>query len=307
MPDYRSPADARAAEQMQQMQSQLAQALQARAQREQQGQMQQQAQQHDMAKLAELEAQGVRETGRNLSTARGIIKEDPDYDVNLGGGGSVGLKKNRREPNPLAMLMLSDRQNNALDRKVHQYADDFNKANLPQSINTLEDVNKKVPGGITSSEPLKSVGGWKNLVPGFAVGALEGVGIMGKGAADERSSLQNLANTQVYDQSGKAINESEMRRLKEAMGWSPFVPGSTTRDAIQRFGKVVADKGTVVEAGTNPQAKAIAQERGTPSIDRVKGMLNYAPSARGQAQPVSGLSPQDNARMQELLRKKAGR
>ena len=269
MPNYNNAAEA----QRQQMQSELFKALTGYADRQRQADQQASAQTHDMSKLAEQEAQGIRETDRNLTKSTDLLKSDPGYNVNITGGGGVALSKQRPEINPMGLLMAQQRRENDLDRKVHQYSSDYTKSNIPATGQTLQDVNNKITGGIAGKGELKSVGGWKNLIPGFAVGASEKLGVLPQGASDERASLQNLANVQIYDASGKAINESEASRLKEGMGWSPFTSPDTIRDAIRRYGSTVVNKGAAVEAGANPQAKAIAQERGIPSIEGLRKII----------------------------------
>lgn len=273
MPDYKSNADQIAAQRINANNSDQASLFQALMGQRNQRNLQQADAEAKMGQMQEQEQQGI----RNLGLVEQRAKANPEYDYTLSG---ESVKKHRPEVNQMGMLNYElrkqaelRRQQDDRDKKVHQVATDYRNANIPATMNTLEDVNKNVPGGLAGKGDLKSVGGFKNLVPDFLVGAAEGVGILPQGAGAERSSIRNLSNTVVYDASGKAINENEMKRLQSGMAMLGFSKPDDIRDSINRFGNTVVDKGKTVEQGANPDALATLQERGVRPVSGLEALL----------------------------------
>ena len=180
---------------------------------------------------------------------------------------SVGFK--HKEPNLMAQQAAQIRQDR-LDESKRQHAaqeiksveKSVESAGLPQSIESLRRAESQIPGITEGKANFISVGGMKNLVPNFLVGALEKVSVMPKGSSEERAALQELSNAKIYDSSGKQINEAEMKRIQDAMGLRGVSDTNALNQAAQQVANTVQQKRAQIQAGSEPEALATYEGRG---------------------------------------------
>lgn len=161
----------------------------------------------------------------------------------------------------LKMLGLKDRGEDRERRAVQDIEDRATKAGTAQSVESLGRAEQSIPGISTGQANFKSVGGLKSLAPNWSVPILEKIHVMPEGSSDERAAIQDVQNTKIYDSSGKQINESEMKRIADAMGMFGGGPDSINK-AMAQVGNTVLQKQKQVTAGAKPSALQTYKERG---------------------------------------------
>lgn len=207
----------------------------------------------------------------------------------------------------LKLLQIQNLDQERQDRATTDLQKQSSAAGLPQSVEALKRVEQAIPGITSGQAKFKSVGGIKNLAPNIAVPVLEKLGIMDPGAANERAALQELSNTKIYDSSGKQINESEMKRIQDAMGLRGIFEEGTINEAGKQIANTAFQKQQNVTAGARPSAvKAFKERGGIGGYKSLQEMLGQPAQQAAQppveqAIPASAISPEQ--RLQELRNK----
>lgn len=270
--------------------------LQRLAQMLQQKQQHEQTQQDELAKMAYQKQLAQEAQESNIQRAK-QLKDELDaggkgkaYKVGLTSGGGVDISENERDQlmDLLRMEQLSNQRQDKRNKAVQDLEDRSTKAGTAQILPALQRAEKSIPGVLEGKAKLKSVGGAKTLAPNIAVPALERFGILPKGSAEERAALQELSNTKIYDSSGKQINESEMRRIKEAMGLRGVFSPDVINDALKQVGTTALQKQKQVTAGATPEAVQTFRSRGGLAGANTLQELLGIPGEGQQAQPQQG-------------------
>ncbi len=164
----------------------------------------------------------------------------------------------------LRLLTIQNLQDERKRKAVQDVEDRSTKANTASVGPALKRAEEAIPGLYSGSAPvqLKSVGGFKNLVPDFAAVLAEKVGILPQGAAKERTALQEIQNMKLYDSSGKQINEQEMKRINKASGLSGLFGSEDIVPALRQMGNTAFQKQQQVSAGADPEALQTFRARG---------------------------------------------
>ena len=256
----------------------LAKILASKRQQEQQQQaaMAQEAEkQQNIAKNVELAHQQAKQMGLGPK----------QYSMQASESG-VGINPENDDPltSFLKAQQLKNLQDERTERAVTAGSKSLIESNLPKTTEAMQRLQDVSPGAIQQGQ-FKSVGGMKNLAPTFAIPMLEKMRIMPKGASEERAALQELQNVKLYDESGKAINESEMQRIKEAMGLRGVFDPKAIQQAIQQYGKTALTKSQTAEAGIRPEARDILKQRGAVSSSRLEELIKG--KSAGAQQPMS--------------------
>lgn len=202
--------------------------------------------------------------------------------------------------------MLNQREEDAV-RKLEKRSSDVGTAQIVPSLQRAEEA---APGLFTNEKEvpkLKSVGGFKNLIPNFGVAPLEKMGILPEGAASERSALQELQNAKIYDSSGKQINEAEMKRIKDAMAISGLNSSEDIVKALRQSGYTLLEKQKGVTAGAPRRiVEKFKSEGGLVDAKSVSDLLNRTAKSNAAGQPIQQQqAPVDLKSRLEMLRAKA--
>ena len=181
---------------------------------------------HDMAKVergGELanERQAANLDRAQALTGKGGAFENRSLNLADDGGVSVGDK------DPLTALLRAQTFNNAredkTDAKLTRFGDRVAKANLPQSMSALANLEAgtrslgadgKPAGGLLSNPnyEVKSAGPVANALPQFVKNIGEKVGLMPEGASQESALVQRLMNMDIRNMSGTAVSTYEQGR-----------------------------------------------------------------------------------------------
>jgi hypothetical protein len=150
----------------------------------------------------------------------------------------------------LRLMQLQNLQQQRDEEAVRKLEKRSSDAGTAQAAPALQRGEEAIPGLFTGGKPeLKSVGGIKSLAPNWSVPVLEKMGVMPKGSGAERTALQELQNVKLYDSSGKAINENEMKRIQDAMGLRGVFEPQEILNSLQQMGYTVLEKQKGVTAG----------------------------------------------------------
>lgn len=195
--------------------------------------------------------------------------------------------------------------------QVEKLQDDVTKSGAAQALQSLERVNKQIPGILQGKAQFKSVGGAKNLIPNIAVPIAEKFGVLPSGSGNERAALQDMQNTKIYDSSGKQINESEMKRISQSMGLGGVFDPSATNQATKQIADTVLQKNRNITAGYRPQTVKTFKDRGGITTDALETLIKGTSANAADTAPVSPSSMQgpSDAQTQRYLelKKKYGR
>lgn len=265
------------------------------------------------AKLAELikgsalkqeSIAGNQERARQFAESQGM--KPGKYSVTASEG---GFGVNPEQEDQLRRLqiegLMNERDENAV-RKLEKRSSDVGTA---QAVPALQRGEEAIPGLFTGGKPeLKSVGGMKNLAPNWAVPALEGVGLMPKGAGAERTALQELQNVKLYDSSGKAINENEMKRISDAMGLRGIFDPQEILSSLQQMGYTVLEKQKGVTAGA-PE-RIVKKFEGAGGLAGKKTLADLigatAKSTQSGAAPQSGVKSMSDEQLLQMYNQLKG-
>lgn len=224
---------------------------------------QQGADANQISQKADLDQQNqAAEMSRERTQLDQLRKQNPRASVH------VGKYSVNPEDNLLKQLAMKSAQDDRFNKQTAGLTDDIAKAGTPAAVANLQRAETDIPGIGTGQAQFKSVGGWKNWVPNALVPLAEKIPFVNKafpeGSAKERAGIQDLTNTAIYDASGKAVNESEMRRMKDAAGLFGAAPPET----INEFGKQLAgkamNKSMTAGAGYDPKVVNTVRARGAP-------------------------------------------
>ncbi len=269
------------------------------------------AREHDMEKLqkenelkqasADYERKAAKQQQiDSLATAQNYIdsQKGPNKrsNISLGANGAVTLGGGESDQmdQMLKALSLKNLNDDRNDRKIERLQDDVTKSGAPQAAESLKRVNKAIPGAFEGKATFKSAGGWKNVVPNFAVPIAEKFGVLEKGSGDERAALQEAQNAKIYDSSGKQINEAEMKRIADGMGLRGFFNPSALNDALKQVGDTVLHKNQNITAGYPEQTVNTFKGRGGVAAKNLQELL-------GKQNPLSSPSPQAPQQQQPAL------
>ena len=223
------------------------------------------------------------------------------YGVNVGPRGAA-FHENERDPNAglAAFLSIQDRRAERDRKAIQDIEDRATKAGTAQIIPGMRRLEQVAPGAFTGNAEFKSVGGFKNAIPTSLVSPAESLGLLDKGAAEERAALNEMANLKVYDSSGKQINEHEMKRLQDSMGLRGISDPTVIKQALQQQGFTVLEKQRQVSAGADPRALQEFKKRGgLAGYGSLPEMLNRPSSS---AIPSTQSTPSPETPEQEYLR-----
>lgn len=239
------------------------------------------------------------EQQRNVETARGLKNELDNnekghrYNVGLSSGGGVNIGEAQADDSAamLRALQMQHLQEERANKHVQDLEDRSTKAGTAGAIPSLQRVEQQIPGLMEGKGKPKSVGGIKNLVPDLAVPVAEKFGVLPEGSSQERSALQELANTKIYDSSGKQINEAEMKRINNAMGMGGVFGSESLNDATKQLGQQVLEKQRTVTAGATPDAVQTFKSRGGKAgFNSLPELLGKKPAApQGDTKTVGGV------------------
>ena len=232
--------------------------------------------------------------------------------------GAAAARDQLRPEDPLNALLRKQQMDNLQEerdqRQVQHLEQRSGQAGTAQVVPSLQQAEEAIPGlytkGMQETPKLKSMGGGKQLIPNFLVSPLERFGVLDKGAAKERQALQDLQNMKVYDASGKAINEAEMKRLADSMGTFGFNSSEDIVGALRQMGYTTLEKQKGVSAGATPKALKTFREQGglagANTLDELLGATARSKMMPAGA-PSGGGDGLKSAAQQELMRRRKGR
>lgn len=210
----------------------------------------------------------------------------------------------------LKYLQMKNLMDERDEQKLQKLQQRSSEAGTPQVIPALQRAEEAIPGLFTSDKPvsLKSVGGLKNLIPDVAAPIAEKLGALPKGSTSERTALQELQNVKIYDSSGKQINESEMQRIKNAMGLAGITDPQETVNALRQMGYTAVQKQTNIGAGFPKKiVEKFKAAGGLAGAKNLQELLGSSVKSRNAASTGSqALSPDEQAEL-EQLRKELGK
>lgn len=222
------------------------------------------------------------------------------YNIGLSAGGGVSIGQSESDPltNYLKMFQVQNLQDERKRKAIQDVEDRATKANTAQIVPALQRGEEAIPGLFTdqAKQPeLKSVGGLKNLIPNVLVPPAESLGLLDKGAAKERTALQELSNAKIYDSSGKQINESEMKRIQTALGLNGVFSQEEIIPALRQMGYTAFEKQKQVSAGADPRALEEFKSRGgLAGYQSIKDLVNRPKEGNTQDPNISNYAKQYN-------------
>lgn len=247
-----------------------------------QNELQMTNQETNLQKIKELTGEGGQFKGQNIT-------------LNAGGGVSVSAR------DPLIGLLRKEQMENLQNERerkaLQDLADRSTKAGTAQIVPGLRRAQKAIPGLFTEGNrpKLKSVGGWKNLIPTGLAPVAEDLKILPEGSATERTALQELQNVKIYDSSGKQINEEEMKRIAKGMGLRGMFDSEDVIDALNQMGYTTLQKQKQVSAGADSKALDTFRNRG--------GLAGYETLPELLGASAEGLPERPQQQEKQVVRK----
>jgi hypothetical protein len=199
-----------------------------------------------------------------------------DVSVDMG---DIKIGGQDRMNDLIKMMQLQELEKEREERAVTKGAEDIGKTKVSEATEGLKRLENVSPGVISGQGELKSVGGWKNLVPNIFVPAAESLGVLPKGAAEERSAVQGLQNIQIHDLAGSAVSKPEQQRIDVASGLAGLFGNESAQKAIQQYAKKALGVAQTAEAGVRPSAKKTLEQRGLMGSQGIASLLGKAPKA----------------------------
>ena len=250
---------------------------------------------HELAKLAEVEAQGARESDRSRKMAEELAQRYGNRPVSASGTGGVSIGGT---PDYSArMFGIDDR----IERRTGALADDIDKAGINQIAPALKGAEKAWQGG-------KSVTPALNMLPSLLQGPAANMkGAIGKamgwkeweGAGDEYQELSRLMNIDVRKFAGAAQSKHEAGRQMAEKGMQAGGTPDMVKRGMQMMREAAEESVHNIEGGTDP--RAIQRYSGRRGIKGLSDLLGKPPAEK----PSSGLSPEEQAEL-DALKKELG-
>jgi hypothetical protein len=250
------------------------------------------AQQHELAKLSAQEAQGQRETDRNLSTAKALVEQDPALHVALSGTGGVNLNR----PN---LAGVQQRQQQVGIKNLEGLGRRVEAAKLPEQASLLQGASQDLP---PAGEEFKSAGKFLNYVPNVGVKAGEALGILPKGASQERASIEALKALVRNPIFGASLSDSEKRSFET--GFGPGASEEDLRQSVARMGNMMRSRLQTIEQSSDPGALSEFRKQGGISSDELNKVISHVAGSKPKAgieqllkpastQPSANMSPRE--------------
>lgn len=140
---------------------------------------------------------------------------------------------------------LSTKAQEKLDKDITHHSERLGKAGVTSAIESLQEVNSLIPGGIDGS------GG---DIPGYGLaGGMTPDWVASKDAQKLRQAVQRLANIQLKDRSGSAVSDQEYKRFQQEFGAGTWKTEQQLRNGLQQYRNIVGRVTKELEASA-PQS-----------------------------------------------------
>lgn len=235
------------------------------------------------------EADAARVKSRTLFDE--LKSQYPKDGINIDANGGISVQP--KEPNPLGLLNLQDRQEARTDRQVREIADRTEKEGIPQMAPALQSAKAKFQG--------KSVGPLMNMLPtslqGVAANVRSRAGEMlgkddWKGSGEEFQELQRLMNIDIRQFAGAAQTQMETAKQMIEKGIQAGGSADQVRRGMEMMQDALNSSARNIEAGSNPNSLQEYRARygGKSPLEIAQG--GAAVAAPPAAEPPGG--PEDD-------------
>jgi hypothetical protein len=150
------------------------------------------------------------------------------------------------------------KQSELMDKKTTAYSEVLQKTNIPSAVATIENVERLLP----KTGDIPGYGRVAGMLPDFAVS---------KEGEDLRQAVSSLFNIELKDRSGAAVTDQELNRLRKEFGEGSWKSDDQLRKGIEQYKNRLREVIRNIEAGFDPQAKQVYQERGGRDFGKAIG------------------------------------
>jgi hypothetical protein len=212
------------------------------------------------AKAQQKMAFDLGQQGDQAKLARDMDTMQKLKDMGFGGRSIKAGEISVAEPDALRGLQLQQAQENKRDAMVEKLSKREEPASSAlSSAKQLEDLtNGDGKGGVLSnpSAQFKSMGKfWSGIHSPAIIGLAETVGLLPKGAQEERAAFQAYLNDYAHKKYGARVTPEQMEREAIAHGFVGGGDPSLTAKAVrQRTGDIVTERNAAV-AGYSPDVQ----------------------------------------------------
>lgn len=232
----------------------------------------------EAAKKAQSE-QSVRSLGDYFQVPKEIPVQDVMGEVGKKTGKDYGITVDgdkvsvspRFEPTGPIAANARQIENKAADySKRLEKVNDFNSA-----LSEWENItNRDGKGGALTNPDVKllSTGKVASTVPTGLVGALESVGVLPKGASEERKVLQRLKNEYLSAKSGQAVSAQEAARADQAFGMMASPDPALVAKGVRALAGIMQSRIKTIQGGYSPESREMVHSVAGNPTDLYKGL-----------------------------------
>jgi hypothetical protein len=220
---------------------------------------------------AQKRAQAQADNQKLLGELQGKLnKGGKRYSINLNDDGGISVAEQENLGAMNAQIARGERAQKEKDQALVKYGERIEKEGLPEIYSQLDKANKALP---KAGEDFKSAGPWANAIPNFLVPAAESVGVLDKGATEERAALSALKALLGHKTYGASLSTGESRDREAWLGLPLGQSTEGTRDTIDRMNAIPRQSFQNIEQSTRPDVVSEYQGRGGIKASDLKTLV----------------------------------
>lgn len=255
--------------------------------------------------LGKKQEQATAEAARDLEQAQALRQQyGKDSPVRVG---SVSIGGDDQSANLMRQMQMNMAMDDKVENATTAMGNRIEKEGIPAAANAMQDIARALPG---EGEELKSYGGplgLKALIPDGLVRVGESMGLLAKGAGEERAAMEaakGLVRNPLY---GASLSENERKSFDSAYGGGLGTTSDQVRKATQRMAGVPISALQNIEQSTRPQAAQRYQGRGGLTSDKLRSFLTPKPAVAAPAAMDDGLDSLSDDELMQRFNARKGR
>lgn len=162
-----------------------------------------------------------------------------------------------------------------MDKRVNKYMDTLQKTGVPAAVSSVENVERLLP----KTGDIPGYGRVSGMMPDLLV-SQEG--------EDLRQAVSTLFNIELKDRSGAAVTDQELQRLRKEFGEGSWKSDDQLRKGITQYKSRLKEVIRNIEAGFDPDARTVYQERGGRNFSDALGKAEETKTIGGKIRVSNG-------------------